>query len=216
MKEPLIIPRIAIDIDDRASLDRTFAAVEALPIGCNNWAEAYPYAPHVVFRMFHTGALLLLRFEVTEQYAAAAVVEDQGEVWTDSCVEFFLALDHDGYYNFETNCIGTMLLAFRRDHPSPTYASAAVMHAVQRLTSLDRAPLVEQQGVERWTLTLAIPPEALFRHAVSSWSGLRARMNLYKCGDHLLHPHFLSWQPIVTPQPDFHRPEFFTEVLFAE
>ena len=41
-------------------------------------------------------------------------------------------------------------------------------------------------------------------------------MNLYKCGDNLSHPHFLSWQPIDTPQPDFHRPEFFAAGKFEQ
>ena len=40
------------------------------------------------------------------------------------------------------------------------------------------------------------------------WDGLRARMNLYKCGDDLSHPHFLSWQPIEAPKPNFHLPAF--------
>ncbi|MDE5921249.1 MAG: hypothetical protein K2G82_06535, partial [Paramuribaculum sp.] len=25
-------------------------------------------------------------------------------------------------------------------------------------------------------------------------------------------PHYLSWAPITTPQPDFHRPEFFGNI----
>ena len=35
------------------------------------------------------------------------------------------------------------------------------------------------------------------------------RLNIYKCGDKTAHPHFLSWAPIRTEKPDFHRPEFF-------
>ena len=48
------------------------------------------------------------------------------------------------------------------------------------------------------------------------YSGVEARMNLFKCGDELSHPHFLSWQPIRTEKPDFHRPEFFAQVRFGE
>ena len=33
--------------------------------------------------------------------------------------------------------------------------------------------------------------------------------NVYKCGDMLPHPHFLSFFPIHLPKPDFHRPDFF-------
>ena len=41
-------------------------------------------------------------------------------------------------------------------------------------------------------------------------------MNLYKCGYNLSHPHFLSWRPIRTEKPYFHRPEFFGEVTFEK
>ncbi len=67
----------------------------------------------------------------------------------------------------------------------------------------------------RWSLMLKIPATALFRHDFSSWSGMKVRMNLYKCGDNLSKPHFLSWQPIDMPQPNFHVPQFFGEAEFA-
>ncbi|MEG2612351.1 MAG: carbohydrate-binding family 9-like protein [Alistipes sp.] len=210
------IPRFTIDSQDAKQMDDVFKLIVPQPIACNNWAVDYPYTPRVEFRMLHTGTQLCIRFEVAEHSTAAVVVADQGEVWTDSCVEFFLAVDDSGYYNFETNCIGTMLLAFRKERPTPEYAPVEVMHAVRRISTLSRASFVERQGDNHWSLTLVIPPEALFRHAFSSWDGLRARMNLYKCGDHLSPPHFLSWRPIATTRPDFHRPEFFVPVDFAE
>ena len=41
------------------------------------------------------------------------------------------------------------------------------------------------------------------------------RANVYKCGDLLPVPHFISWNPITTESPDFHRPEFFGQMRFA-
>ena len=32
--------------------------------------------------------------------------------------------------------------------------------------------------------------------------------NFYKC-DESIHPHFGSWNAVVWPKPDFHRPECF-------
>ena len=92
-----------------------------------------------------------------------------------------------------------------------------MLAGVKRYTTLPCGePFAEREGDNRWSLTLAIPPQALFRHALTDWSGLKARMNLYKCGDNLSHPHFLSWRPIQTEKPDFHRPEFFGEVTFEK
>lgn len=213
----MIVPKFTLDAADTAAVERAFAASEPQTVGCCNWPEAFPYAPEVRFRMFHMGDRLFVRFEVAERYTAARVVEDNGEVWTDSCVEFFFAPDSGaGYYNFETTCIGRMLLGHRLSrNEGVVHASAETLASVRRVSSLPDAPFEEREGDNRWTLTLAIPPQALFRHAFDSWDGVRGRMNIYKCGDNLSHPHFLSWRPIATPQPDFHRPEFFGEVEFS-
>lgn len=205
-----------IDPEDAAAVERAFDGIEAQQIACCNWPAQYPYAPNVQFRMFHTGGHLLLRFDVEERYTAALVTEDNGEVWTDSCVEFFIAPDNSGYYyNFETTCIGRMLLGYRRTHADAVHAAPEVMASVKRRTTLPPLPFPEREGDNRWSVTLVIPPEALFAHKIKDWSGLEARMNLYKCGDRLSHPHFLSWRPVTSEKPDFHRPEFFERVRFA-
>ena len=41
----------------------------------------------------------------------------------------------------------------------------------------------------------------------------KLRATFYKCGDKTAHPHFLSWNPVGTPAPDFHRPDFFGELI---
>jgi len=53
-------------------------------------------------------------------------------------------------------------------------------------------------------------------HSLTDWSGLKAKVNLYKCGDKLSQPHFLSWKPIAAPKPDFHLPEFFEQIKFSK
>lgn len=209
------IRKIVVDTTDPQAVEAAFAGIPAEAVACCNWPEAYPYAPEVAFRMFHTGDRLMVRFDVAERYTAALVTEDNGEVWTDSCVEFFLALDEQGYYNFETTAIGRMLLGYRRSrNEGVEHASAEVLASVRRTPSLPGEPFAEREGDNRWSMTLAIPPEALFRHDLTSWDGAEVRANLYKCGDNLSHPHFLSWRPIRTENPDFHRPEFFGQFKF--
>ncbi|MCH5334870.1 MAG: hypothetical protein J1D86_03580 [Alistipes sp.] len=208
------ISRKHIDPADTAAVDAAFAAVEQQPVACCNWAD-YPYSPQVSFRAFHTGQTLMLRFDVQERHTAALVTDDNGGVWNDSCVEFFLSVDGQGYYNFEFNCIGTMLLGFRRSrNEGVVHAAADTLASIERRTTLPHAAFAERTGDNSWSLTAAIPVQALFRHRIKSFSGLAARANLYKCGDQLSKPHFLSWQPIQTPSPDFHRPEFFAPIEF--
>ena len=81
------------DTTDPRAMEEAFAAIEPQPIACCNWPDTYPYRPQVSFRIFHTGETLWLRFDVEERYTKGEVTEDNGRVWTDSCVEFFIALD---------------------------------------------------------------------------------------------------------------------------
>jgi Carbohydrate-binding family 9 len=44
--------------------------------------------------------------------------------------------------------------------------------------------------------------------------GKKCKANFYKCGDKLAQPHFLAWNRIETPEPDFHQPAFFGDIEF--
>lgn len=199
------------------SLEEAFLLLErqpAHPVLCNNWPGQYPYSPKVSFRIAHNGKAVFLRFDVSENHTLALVKEDNGKVHTDSCVELFLATDDTGYYNFEFNCIGKAHLGFRKERNRAVIADNAVLDSIKRLSSLGTETFPETREETSWSLLVCIPVTALFRHHYEDFCGLKARCNLYKCGDHLSQPHFLSWQPIDTSAPDFHVPRFFTEIIF--
>ena len=65
------------------------AGIEWNAIACVNWAE-FPYQPEVKFRAAHTGDAILLHYQVTEASVRAVAAADDGRVWEDACVEFFL------------------------------------------------------------------------------------------------------------------------------
>ena len=46
-------------------------------------------------------------------------------------------------------------------------------------------------------------------------SGTVIRANCYKCGDLTVKPHYLSWNPVVNPTPDFHRSCDFGAMILA-
>ncbi len=210
------IRKLAVDTTDAAALDRALCAIAPEPVACCNWPENYPYTPEVSFRAFHTGEFLVVRFDVREEVTAALVTEDNGRVWTDSCVELFIAPDDSGYYNFETTCTGRMLLGYNVPGRAPEHAAADILAGVKRIGSLPSEPFAERKGDNRWSMTLVIPPSALFRHELKSWDGADLRVNLYKCGDDLSKPHFLSWKAIDNPSPNFHLPRFFGHFRFEE
>ena len=174
-----------------------------------NWAE-YDYVPQVQFRMVYSGEAFFLQYRVREQSVRAVAAVDNGEVWKDSCVEFFFSPADDGiYYNFEFNCAGVCLLAAGVSLRERDLAPQEIMSAIRRLPGLGSEPFAERKTETEWEIAVVIPYSCLFEHPVFSPEGKEIRANFYKCGDDLTVPHFLSWNPINTPKPDFHRPEFF-------
>lgn len=184
------------------------------PIDNVNW-EAYSYRPKVEFRIAHSDDAVLLHFNVKEASVRAKYGEDDGSVWTDSCVEFFSVPAGDGiYYNIECNCIGTILIGAGAERNNRERASREVTDQVKRWASLGRQPFDERIGECNWEVALVIPYTAFFKHHITSLDGKTITANFYKCGDELQTPHFLSWNPIKIEKPDFHRPDFFGTLEF--
>lgn len=183
-------------------------------IGCVNW-DNYPYKPDVKFRIAHSDNAILINYKVEEDSVRAIYGEDNGKVWTDSCVEFFSIPANDGYYyNIEATCIGTVLLAVGKDRNAREHAPSEVLSGIQRWASLGREPFEERIGKCSWELSLIIPYSVFFKHSIKSLDGIAIKGNFYKCGDGLKTPHFLSWNQIEIEKPDFHRPDFFGELCF--
>jgi len=65
-----------------------------------------------------------------------------------------------------------------------------------------------ERQVSDWNLYLEIPKQAMGFGGDELLSGQKIRANFYKCGDKTPKPHFLSWNPIDLPRPDFHVPRF--------
>lgn len=196
-----------------AALDSAEITFE--PIDSLNWPNSYPYNPRAEFRIAHTGASILLHYRAWEQNIRA-VAADNGRVWEDSCMEFFFMPSADDalYYNVETNCAGSVLLAVDTDRHERQKATGEILATISRWSSLGRQSFCTKEAPDMWQMAVAIPASAFFRHAIGQLSGLEASANFYKCGDLLPTPHFLSWNAIATPQPDFHRPEFFGRLIF--
>lgn len=191
------------------------AKIDFVPVDSHCWADEFPYKPKMEVRAAHNGNQLLVNYRVTEECVRAVAPHDDGNVWEDSCCELFLSPVADGtYYNIECNAAGTLLIGFGAGRADRERAAKEVLDTVDRWTSMGRAPFANIEGERTWLLCLAIPASAFFAHNVQSFDGLSVKGNVYKCGDMLPHPHFLSLFPIDIPKPDFHRPDFFGSVVF--
>ncbi|OAV76184.1 hypothetical protein Barb7_00143 [Bacteroidales bacterium Barb7] len=175
-----------------------------------NW-EAYPYKPVAVFDIARTDTNLYIRFFVRGSSLKALHLADGSPVFTDSCVEFFMKKDGDTkYMNFEFNCIGTCDASRRQSRNDKQSLTPEEYAAVRRHSSLTKKAMEEQNGIYAWELTVAIPFTVMGldpQHLPEKITG-----NFYKCADDTETPHYLSWNPVHTPHPDFHRPEFFGDI----
>lgn len=129
-------------------------------------------------------------------------------VCEDSYMEFFFSLGADDrYFNFEIN-------------PNACFEIGFGLYRENRIrichkTEHEAFHPVCKRTLDGWTAEYRIPIEflRLFYPAYQLEPGVRFRANCYKCGDLTVHQHYLSWNPVETRTPDFHRPEFFGQML---
>jgi hypothetical protein len=174
-------------------------------------------------KLAHTDDSLCTIFHVTETFVRSIWLNYQDPVCRDSCVELFVQPSPEGgYFNFEVNCGGTMLIYYIED-PTPAgdrfrkYTPVAIEHArrVRVATSMPRTTPLEIQEPIDWRVELMIPIAILEPYAgpIGNISGRCWRGNLYKCADNSSHPHWASWSPIGEPL-NFHQPERFGKWQF--
>jgi len=185
------------------------------PINLVGWKK-FPYQPKVDFRISHIDSLLFLKFYVNENLILARRSSPNSATHKDSCVEFFIDPNMDGnYYNFEFNCIGTTHLAYGPNRQKRTFVDKNLISDQIRIWStLGSQTFEERSGNFNWEMVIIIPSSIFINHKNFSFEKLKANANFYKCGDETKKPHYLTWNPVETSNPDFHRPEFFGKLIF--
>jgi hypothetical protein len=175
------------------------------------------YRPLVEVRLGYSRQNLYVHFDVFEAKVRVRFTRFQDPVYKDSCVEFFVDPFPDkkvGYINFETNALGSLLVAVGPDRKRRTPIPPADLAHFDIVSSIKR-PISGYHGAEFWTLVYKLPLSLFEKYYRSKMiAGHVARANFYKCGDETETPHFGAWSPVQTPQPDFHRPEFFGRLVF--
>ncbi|MBS7273579.1 MAG: carbohydrate-binding family 9-like protein [Bacteroidales bacterium] len=181
-------------------------------LDCLNWPDLFPYKPQVAVEVSHSGSELHLHFMVTEKAVLSACETDRQKIWEDSCVEFFFSPRPDGiYYNLECNCIGKIYFCRGANRSEREFLPPESYELVRRRSSLGSEAFGLREGDCSWELWLDVPACV---YGLESFEGLEAQGNFYKCGDRLPERHFVTWAPIDTPRPDYHRPEFFQTIVF--
>jgi hypothetical protein len=179
-----------------------------------NWKKLYPYRPITIFNIARSIDSIFIKFNVHGSMLRAIYTNDMDPVNEDSCVEFFCKVpNNDKYINFEFNCIGTCKASKRvARNIEVTPLCKEELIQIKRYPSIGRKAFNEMEGMFEWELTVKIPlrlmgidPDSLPEKILG---------NFYKCADGTNSMHYVTWSPISTEKPDFHRPEFFGELTF--
>ncbi len=177
--------------------------------------------PRVEFKALYDQAGIYLFYLVQDRYVRCVRANYQESVCKDSCVEFFVEPKAGcGYFNFEINCGGTLLLYFQEQlpdnagykrHKAPPELGrlAQIYHSMPQIVDPEIKEAVE------WRIECFIPV-AIFEHylgRLGPLAGQTWRANFYKCGDETSHPHWASWAPM-GPELNFHLPKYFQPIVF--
>ncbi|SEK58051.1 Carbohydrate-binding family 9 [Parapedobacter koreensis] len=196
-------------------MDDVWAALDALDATKLDevaWAD-YPYKPSVHMKIAHTPDSLVLAYLVKEKHVRAKYRNTNDPVYRDSCVEFFVSFDGERYYNLEFNCLGTGLIGYGTEDKSGR--RLLPKHTVEDIKTYSHIKAQNSnRGDTEWQLLLNIPFSVFDVHRIHSLAGMECMGNFYKCGDELPMPHFVSWNRIDSPVPNFHLPQYFGELFF--
>jgi hypothetical protein len=198
------------DMAEIASLMELNAARESIDI--LNWKESFPYKPVVVFDVAQGKEDLYIHYFVRGLSLRAVAGEDGTFVHHDSCVEFFMRKAGElNYINFEFNCIGTCYASRHQSREISVPLTSSEFRSIRRYTTVQREIFEEKKGIYTWELVVAIPLVVMGLDAGNLPEKIYG--NFYKCADMTENPHYVTWNPIDLPEPDYHCPEFFGEIL---
>lgn len=199
------------------------AWVGAQTLEVSNFREkSSEHRPPTQARVLYDDQYLYVQFRVMDHYVRAVAEKYQDMVCKDSCVEFFVQpKPGKGYFNFEVNAGGCMLLYFIPCSPEGNAIMAENQPVPAELVrdmniyhSLPARIDPEIQEPCEWTIEYRIPL-ALFEYylgPIGSLSGQTWAANFYKCADATSHPHWGAWAPV--PEGSFHQPAKFGELIF--
>ncbi len=183
----------------------------------------HEHKPLVNAKLLFDDLGLYIMFRVEDNYIRSLCTQYQQQVCTDSCVEFFVQPTSDaGYFNFEMNCGGTMLLYYIQNQTRTktgfekyTEVTNNWLDKIIKYHSMPDVVEPEIQTPTTWINAYFVPFD-LFKAYIPNLpnpAGQTWRGNFFKCADKTSHPHWASWSLVDEPL-NFHRPERFSDLNF--
>ncbi len=134
--------------------------------------------------------------------------ENNNDIYIDSCMEMFIMFaphENKNYINFEINPNGAMFCSKGEGRESLVkFSPELIDRALMGRTRIHSDYWEAWVTIPLWFIKEAIPE---YEHK----EGAVIKANFYKCGSNIRH--LGMWNRIEWEKPDFHRPEFFKEIV---
>lgn len=195
-------------IKEFSSVNDLFVA-EFYELSSYHWEAPVPYRPETYANIGIVNESLVAILKCYEAEPRAVCVERDAPIYTDSCLELFVAPveNREEYINIECNSKGAYLCEFGDGRYDRALASFLT----------DFSPMVESffgndANGSYWGVKIEISKEFisdLYNMNCSEINFSKLRINFYKCGDGCEIPHYLAFSPVTTLPPGFHNPNCF-------
>jgi len=161
---------------------------------------------------------LFIQMIAQDKYSFAKQTELNNKlICEDSCVEFFFSPSGvlgSSYVNIEVNCCGTLHLAYGPGRENRQFISLEAASLIHRSSSITSPVKVETETDSQWTVGISLPFAVIEQLTGDPVNKDKWFANFYRCGGRT-ESQYAVWQNIDTPEPDYHRPEYFGELVFA-
>lgn len=221
MQPSLQIPHLPVDLSSDLLDIRKALLSNGTPgkLQSQTW-EAYKVdmgRVNVEFSIGFYDRTVCILFQVKEPEIRATYKKHLDPVFEDSCVEFFIGDGEGRYLNVECNPHGAVLAGIGTSRNDRTWLGERFFSHLRVWTAMDSVGPETHLEENTWEVLLGIPLDA------TGLVGMKQPLvgkpffgNIYKCGDKLKAPHYISWAPIHTPSPDFHQRAYFGMFEFTE
>lgn len=194
--------------------------VEAASIALHMGPKPEKFIPKTQVKLRYDKEHIYGIFKVEDKYVKCLVQEVNGNVSSDSCVEFFFAPDTNSpleYFNLEINCSGVPLFHHvTKPRKEFTVLEPEEIAQIEIAHSMPGKVDPEITEAVTWFIEFKVPLSLLKAHReiTNPAPGVTWKANFYKIAGRTSNPHYFTWNEVINPHPDFHLPKYFGKLTF--
>lgn len=194
--------------------------VEAASIALHMGPKPEKFIPKTQVKLRYDKNNIYGIFKVEDKYVKCLVQEINGNVSSDSCVEFFFAPDTNTpleYFNLEINCSGVPLFHYvTKPRKEFTVLKPKEIAQIEIAHSMPGKVDPEITKPVTWFIEFKVPLSLLKAHRTITdpAPGVTWKANFYKIAGRTSNPHYFTWNEVINHRPDFHLPQYFGKLIF--